>query len=144
MKKTDTIAFYKEAFLAGKPEEVRTRFEEKDVEKQYSSIIAWRRRQRKAESKNEEPTPEDTLTPASIIDSLKQIKDAVPQLESIAQHEREQILGLLGDITSDIHNFDRIKKSQLLSRLESEQQEIDRQRNSLQERINNLRQELSW
>ncbi|MDE5874497.1 MAG: hypothetical protein K2H15_02525 [Muribaculaceae bacterium] len=141
MKKTETIALYKEAFLAGKDEETRRRFEEKDVEKQYGSIIAWRRRQKKSQSEQEET---DVMTPAAIIDCLKKIKKNIPDLPTLGQTEAEKLLSLTGEIADDVRNFERIKKSQLLSRLESEQQEIDRQRNSLQERINNLRNELNW
>lgn len=145
MKKTETIAFYKEAFLAGKPEDVRRKFEEKDMEKQYSSIIAWRRRQRKAAPQEEEKEEKPSLpTPAEILSTLRRIKEEVPALESLPHEEREQMLAVLGEITSDVHNFDRIKKSQLLSKLETEQEEINRQRDSLQQRIDSLRQELNW
>ncbi|MDE6576678.1 MAG: hypothetical protein K2K58_00700 [Muribaculaceae bacterium] len=139
MKKTETIALYKEAFLAGKPDEVRRRFEEKDIEKQYSSIIAWKRRQHKGA-----PIQQDAFTPASILETLRKIKSAVPDLPSLSQGETESLLGVLGEITSDIHNFERIKKGQLLSKLESEQAEINRQRESLQQKIENLSQELKW
>lgn len=146
MKKTETIALYKEAFLAGKPEEIRRKFEEKDVEKQYSSIIAWRRRQRKstADAPEEEKMEKQPLTPSSILASLREIKNTIPTFDELPHEMREQLLGVLGEIISDIHNFDRIKKSQLLSKLESEQEEINRQRDTLQQRIDSLRQELSW
>ncbi len=144
MKKTETIALYKESFLAGKPEEVRRRFEEKDMEKQYSSIIAWRRRQRKSTPEEHEETPQPELTPTSIISTLERIKAAIPEFDNIPHEDREAMLRLTGEITSDIQNFDRIKKSQLLSRLETEQEEMNRQRESLQQRIDSLRQELSW
>lgn len=144
MKKSETIAFYKEAFLAGKPEDVRRKFEEKDMEKQYSSIIAWRRRQRKAAPSEEDKGEAALPTPADILSSLLKIKEEVPALENLPHEIREQMLGVLGEITSDVHNFDRIKKSQLLSKLENEQEEINRQRDSLQQRIDSLRQELNW
>ncbi|MDE6792869.1 MAG: hypothetical protein K2J48_07290 [Muribaculaceae bacterium] len=146
MKKTETIALYKEAFLAGKPEDVRRKFEEKDMEKQYSSIIAWRRRQRKSsvDAPEEEKMEKQPLTPTSILESLREIKNTIPTFDELPHEMREQLLSVLGEITSDIHNFDRIKKSQLLSKLESEQEEINRQRDTLQQRIDSLRQELSW
>ncbi|MDE6009223.1 MAG: hypothetical protein K2G90_08460 [Muribaculaceae bacterium] len=146
MKKTETIALYKEAFLAGKPEDVRRKFEEKDVEKQYSSIIAWRRRQRKSsvDAPEEEKMEKQPLIPTSILESLREIKNTIPTFDELPHEMREQLLSVLGEITSDIHNFDRIKKSQLLSKLESEQEEINRQRDTLQQRIDSLRQELSW
>lgn len=145
MKKSETIAFYKEAFLDGKPEEVRRRFEEKDMEKQYSSIIAWKRRQRKAAVAAESAEDEPHLTsPNDILRTLRQIKEQIPALEALPHEIADQMLGVLGEITNDIHNFDRIKKSQLLSKLESEQEEINRQRDSLQQKIDSLRQELSW
>ncbi|MDE5887657.1 MAG: hypothetical protein K2H46_08735 [Muribaculaceae bacterium] len=146
MKKTETIALYKEAFLAGKPEDVRRKFEEKDVEKQYSSIIAWRRRQRKSsvDAPEEEKMEKQPLTPTSILESLREIKNTIPTFDELPHEMRDQLLSVLGEITSDIHNFDRIKKSQLLSKLESEQEEINRQRDTLQQRIDSLRQELSW
>ena len=50
MKKTDTIALYLEEYLNGKSDEDRQRFYEKPVEKQYSTIMAWKRRREIANS----------------------------------------------------------------------------------------------
>lgn len=56
MKKTETIALYRDAFLEGKDEETRRKFDEKDINKQYSSIIAWRRRRNISSDDDEQPS----------------------------------------------------------------------------------------
>lgn len=50
MSKTDTIAKYKEEYLAGKPAQAAEAFESKSIDKQYSAIMTWRYRNRKKSS----------------------------------------------------------------------------------------------
>lgn len=44
MKKTETIALYLDDYFNGKSDEEKQSFYEKSIEKQYSAIMAWKRR----------------------------------------------------------------------------------------------------
>lgn len=137
MKKTDTIALYRDEYLAGKDDEARRAFDEKSVERQYSCIVTWRRRR-----KLTAPAKNDTSSPTAIADSLRKLRDALHALPSLADSDRQKILEAAEAVADDVRNFDRIKKGQLLRELQSEQEKMNREREQLEQRINALRQDL--
>lgn len=121
MKKSETIALYKEAFLEGKDEIDRRKFEEKSEDKQYGSIMAWkRRREMTAESNDKNST-------ANIASCIKSANKAVLSLPELSQKDAAKLLDLAESLASDIKNFDLIKKGQLLRKLKSQRQSIDRE-----------------
>lgn len=137
MKKTDTIALYIDEYLNGKSDEDRQKFYEKSVEKQYSTIMAWKRRREIANS---------NANPASVsamVETFKKIKKAIGELDSLSPKDADRLRTGLNEIYSDIDNFDKIKKSQLLRELESEKERIARESENLDRKIEALRQELS-
>ncbi len=129
MKKSDTIALHKEAFLEGKDEIDRRRFEEKSLDKQYGSIMAWKRRQNLAKAPNDKSA-------ATIINSLKAAWKMIPELQELPQKEAEKMLSLAESIASDVKNFDLIKKSQLLDKLKSQRESLDREIEMLEASVN--------
>ena len=129
MKKSDTIALYKEAVLEGKDEIDRRRFEEKPLDKQYGSIMAWKRRQNLAKAPNDKSA-------ATIINSLKAAWKMIPELQELPQKEAEKMLSLAESIASDVKNFDLIKKSQLLDKLKSQRESLDREIEMLEASVN--------
>ncbi len=137
MKKTDTIALYLEEYLNGKSDEDRQRFYEKPVEKQYSTIMAWKRRREIANS-NANPT-----SVSAMVETFKKIKKAIGELDTLSPKDADRLRGALNEIYYDIDNFDKIKKSQLLRELESEKERIARESENLDKKIEALRQELS-
>lgn len=136
MKKSETIALYIEEFLEGRSEEERQRFHEKDLAKQYSSIMAWKRRRDLASN------ADNLSSVTSMFETLKKIRKAIPNLEVLPQKDADKLRGVLNEIHDDINNFDRIKKGQLLRELENEREKIARQGENIDRQIEALRQEL--
>lgn len=138
MKKKDVIALYRDAFLEGKDEEAIRRFDEKDLSKQYGSIMAWKRRQRLANADGN--TEQSSVN--SILELLKKAKKDVAALESLLPKDRERLSTAINLLKEDIDNFDRIRKARLLRQLESEQEKMNREKDNLDRKIEALRQEL--
>lgn len=137
MKKTETIALYIDEYLNGKSEEERQQFYEKPVDKQYSTIMAWKRRRDLAGSNA------NVSSVAAMTEALRKVKKAIPALDSLSPKDADRLRTALHEIYYDIDNFDKIKKGQLLRELESEKEKIIKQTESLDKKIEALRQELS-
>lgn len=137
MKKTETIAFYREAFLEGKDEEARRRFDEKDVDKQYASIISWKRRRNIAAEDDSEPS-----VPV-ILEMVKKARRHINILENLSQRDSDKLLQAINELFDDVANFHRIRKEKLIRDLEAEKEKIARQEENLARKIEALRQELS-
>lgn len=136
MKKTETVALYLEEFLSGKSDEVRTAFMNRPIEKQYFTIMAWKRR-RDLMSAASNPT-----SVAAMIMLLKKVKKSLSSLETLSQKDSDKLRKFLDKIYTDIDNFDKIKKSQLIKELESEKERIARQTENIDRKIEELRKEL--
>lgn len=137
MKKTETIALYRDAFLEGKDEETRRKFDEKDINKQYSSIIAWRRRRNISSDDDEQPSA------ALALELLKKAKKVINDLDSLSPRDSEKLWDAANEVADDVNNFDRIKKSRLIKELESEKEKLQRQGENLERKIEALKQQLS-
>lgn len=137
MKKTETIALYIDEFLNGKSDEDRQQFYEKPVDKQYSTIMAWKRR-RDLSGNNA-----NVSSVAAMTETLRKVRKAIPALDSLTPKDADRLRAALNEIYYDIDNFDKIKKGQLLRELESEKEKIVKQTENLDRKIEALRQELS-
>lgn len=120
MKKSETIALYREEFLKGKDEIDRRQFNEKSEERQYSSIMAWKRRREIAASKSEKGLPQ-------IVNAIKDALKILPELPELPAKEAEKLLSLVRNLENDIENFEAIKKGQLLKKLKSQRISLDRE-----------------
>lgn len=118
MKRTETIAHYKEAFLEGKSDEIRANFENKDINKQYASIVAWKRRQA--------GKSDNGVTVSSIVELLRNAKKAISQLSDLSDKDTEKIASLCNEVAEEAANFDMIKKSRKLRQLKEQQDSIAR------------------
>ncbi|MDE5675599.1 MAG: hypothetical protein K2I44_09700, partial [Muribaculaceae bacterium] len=76
-------------------------------------------------------------------EALRKVKKAIPSLDSLSPKDADRLRTALHEIYYDIDNFDKIKKGQLLRELESEKEKIVKQTESLDRKIEALRQELS-
>ena len=143
MKKTERIALLREEYLRGKSEEERRQFDEKDVDKQYGAIMAWKRRKNEAQKKAKETVEEkEEATVSSIVAVLCKVKDDIHSLKALTDEDRGRLYDAFNAATDQVNNFDRYKKSELLQRLESERDEVFRHGESLNRRIDELRQQL--
>jgi len=121
MKKSETIAMYRDAFLEGKDEIDRRRFDEKTEDKQYAAVMAWKRRLALSSE------PREKSSAAAIADSLKRIKKEIEQLTDLSPREATKIHAMIESISYDITNFDLIKKGRRLRQLKSQRQNLDRE-----------------
>lgn len=144
MKKTERIALLRDEYLRGKSDEERRMFDEKDVDKQYGAIMAWRRRKQESSKKvNETVEEKEEVSVSTIVAVLNKVKDEIHSLKSLTDEDRGRLYDALNAATDQVNNFDRYKKSELLQKLESERDEIFRKGESLNRRIDELRQQLS-
>ncbi len=121
MKKSETIAMYRDAFLEGKDEIDRRRFDEKSEDKQYAAVMAWKRRLALSSDSREKSSA------AAIADSLKRIKKDVEQLADLSPRDASKIQSIIESIAYDITNFDLIKKGRRLRQLKSQRLTLDRE-----------------
>lgn len=120
MKKTETIALYRDAFLEGKDEIDRRKFEEKDIDRQYAAVMAWKRRKTLAEAAG-------NSSAASIAAMLKNARKSVAELPELSPKESERLLALVDSLREDIAGFEFIKKGRLLRALRSQRSSLDKE-----------------
>lgn len=121
MRKVDTVALYREAFLEGKDNEAREKFDAKDLDRQYIAIMNWKRRQKALAEVN------DANSAASLIASLKGIKKSIATLPEISSKEADKIISTLNAIGDDVKNFEAIRKSRRLAELKSQRFSLERE-----------------
>ena len=127
MKKSETIALYRDAYLEGRDEIDRRAFEEKDEARQYAAIMSWRRRQEQAATDRE-------ASPAAVLEAVKRARKVLLALTELAPKERERLSAATAELKNDIDNFDLILKGRRLRELRS-------QRDSLAKEIEMLESE---
>lgn len=120
MKKSETIALYRDAFLEGKDEIDRRKFEEKTEDKQYAAIMAWKRRKSLSESAVDNSA-------AGIIDVLKKARKNILSIQNLSAKDSEKIAKLAEALADDVKNFDLIKKGRRLRELKSQRSSLDRE-----------------
>jgi len=120
MKKTETIALYRDTFLEGRDEIDRRKFDEKNVDKQYASIMAWKRRKELANTTNK-------ISVSSISGILKNVKKTIVELPELQTKDAEKLVALVDAIKSEIADFEIIKKGQLLRKLRSQRNSLDKE-----------------
>ncbi len=127
MKKSDTIALYRDAYLEGRDEVDRRAFYEKDEARQYAAIMSWRRRQEQAATDRE-------ASPSGVYDLIKKARKVLLALNELAPKEKERLSIAANELKNDIDNFDIILKGRRLRELRS-------QRDSLAKEIEMLESE---
>lgn len=125
MKKTDTIAMYREAYLAGRDEADRKAFEEKDVARQYTAIMSWKRRQELAASAPSRLAGQGSV--ASIIEAVRNACKALQSMEELSSRDSERLSEAVSQLRYELENFDIIRKGRRLKELRSRRSELDRE-----------------
>lgn len=120
MKKSETIALYKDAYLEGKDEIDRRSFEEKDEARQYAAIMSWRRRQEQAATDRE-------ASPSAVLEAVKKARKVLLALNELAPKDRERLSAATAELKSDIDNFDIILKGRRLRELRSQRSSLDKE-----------------
>ncbi|MDE6335335.1 MAG: hypothetical protein K2J63_11360 [Muribaculaceae bacterium] len=120
MKKSETIAMYRDAYLEGKDEVDRRSFEEKDETRQYAAIMSWRRRQEQAATDRE-------ASPSAVLDAVKKARKVLLALNELAPKDRERLSAATAELKADIDNFDIILKGRRLRELRSQRTSLDKE-----------------
>ncbi len=120
MKKSETIAMYRDAYLEGKDEIDRRSFEEKDEARQYAAIMSWRRRQEQAATDRE-------ASPSAVLEAVKKARKVLLALNELAPKDRERLSAATAELKADIDNFDIILKGRRLRELRSQRSSLDKE-----------------
>ena len=139
MKKNETIAHYKNEFLAGKSDEYKQKFEEKDENKQYTAIMNWKRSAKKLGEATEELAK---VTAGNVVTHLKNAHKMLTNVSGLSAKEAMKLQQMLDSFKDTINNFDRVKKAQLIETLKSQQAKLQKQGEDLSKQIEKLQQEL--
>lgn len=122
--KSETIKAYLDEYLQGKSEEKREEFLSKDIDRQYSAIMAWkRRRDIKGETKG--------LNAADVIKHASSLADLIDMTESFSEKEMAKMHEAIDAAKERLNNFNRMKKSKELRELQRAQEELQRRIDSL-------------
>lgn len=137
MKRTKegTIARYKPEYFANKSEEQIKAFEASPLEKQYYTIMNWRRSVEKAKKKNTEDSSEPTFN--SFFKLLNDANKELQKLSNLSSKETEKAYSIIDIIKNNIANFDKIKKHRLLNELLKKERKIQSEIASIKESLNN-------
>lgn len=125
MKREETIRLHLEQYLEGKSEEEREAFLAKDLNRQYSAIMAWKRRaglKKAAEG----------ITAADLLKHIRSITRLIPLATSLTPRQVTEITEALDEAREMIGNYER-------DRARRELQELERQQKDLQSRIDMLK-----
>lgn len=119
MGKTETVAKYITEYLKDKSPEFADKFRAKDVEKQYASIMGWRRKLRQ-----EAATPESA---EAIVDYLKQAKVLIGNATAISEEELKRITDQVELLRQYLEEYKESQRQRRIAELEQQQEEINRQ-----------------
>lgn len=137
--KSETIAEFRDEFLANKSEEYRNKFNEKNLDQQYAAIANWKRN-----AKNLGQATKDLakVTAGTVVSYLKDAHKKLQKLETLTPKEAQKIVNALDAVRGSIDNFERMKKQQLLDVLKNEKVRLAKQGSDLDRQIEELQNEL--
>ena len=137
--KGDTIAEYRDEFLAGKSEDYKNKFNEKSEHQQYVAIANWKRN-----AKNLAVSTKDLakVTANTVVGYLKDAHKKLQKLETLTPREAQKIQELLDSVKGAVDNFDRMKKEQYLAFLKAEKEKLQKQGTDLDRQIEDLQNQL--
>lgn len=115
---------YLEEYLKDKPEDWKGEFLAKPIERQYSTIMGWKRR-------NEIKSKARGLNPADVIKHASALASMIELTENFTEKEQQKMIEALDAAKEKITNFQRIRDARRLRALERQQEEIQQQINRL-------------
>ena len=112
MKREDTIKLYAEDFLKGKSDKVREAFYAKSLDKQYASIMAWKKRVSE-KGMPQTATIGDVMNPlrdkSKIEESMARIREAIEDFE--ATKRQRAIDNLEAEIKAKTRQLDKLRNN---------------------------------
>ena len=130
MGKAETVEKYIEEYLKGRSPEMVAKFRNRDVEKQYFSIMQWKRKQR-----IESMTPKNA---DEIIKNLKNIKNLIYNASELTQEDVKCIDSVISEIQESLKEYLQKQRARKIQELEQQQSEIARQLQALRGEEPNL------
>lgn len=124
----ETIRQYAEQYLEGRTEEQRREFYERPMARQYSNIMAWKRRQ---EKKN---PPVEALDVASVLKHAQSLASLIDMTDTMTAEEMQAMHAAVDAAKETLNNYYRVRNTREL-------QELKRQQEEIQRRIDQLRYE---
>ncbi len=122
--KEATVQAYLKEYLEGKSEGRRNAFLLKDIDRQYSAIMAWKRRKEmKEESKG--------ISAQDIIKHASSLSELIDMAENFTDREAQKLHEALDAAKEHLDNFHRVRKSRELRELQKAQEELQRRIDSL-------------
>lgn len=120
-------------FLEGKSDEYKAAFEAKPLDKRYTTIMNWKRKNEKLTG---EPVTVKTDSPAKdIIKQLRKIRKTIELGAEMNESEISKIGREMNVVRETLTNYARIRTARILEEMELERSKMDR-------RIEALRQSL--
>ncbi len=127
MKREDTIKLYAEDFLKGKSDKVREAFYAKSLDKQYASIMAWKKRV------SEKGMPQ-TATIGDVMNHLRMSQNLLARLNDLTPRDKSKIEEAMARIRESIEDFEATKRQRAIDNLEAEikakTRQLDKLRNN--------------
>ena len=138
--KSETVAEFRDEFLAGKSEEYKEKFNQKSLDQQYSAIANW-----KNSAKNLGNATKDLakVTASTVISYLKDAHKKLQKLETLSPKETEKIHNMLNTVKDTVENFTPLKKQQLIKELQDEKVRLAKQNEEIDRQIQSLQNELA-
>lgn len=118
MSKEETVLMYRDEFLASQKPDKRENFIQKSIDKQYASIMSWRRRQRMADETPAEP--KGNLSANSLIAAVRKVRKSVVDVQELSQRDSNRLRIEAEELIVTLANYDKIRAQKELENLERE------------------------
>ena len=112
MSRQDTVNKYIDQFLKGRGPESCERFRSKSLDKQYSSIMQWRRKLRREDS-----TPKSTR---EIIDALRRVNALVGNAPEMGEEDYNAIMAEVDTLLATVDDTVSRHREQKIRQLEEQ------------------------
>ncbi|MDE6294723.1 MAG: hypothetical protein K2M03_01525 [Muribaculaceae bacterium] len=118
MKREETINKYLDKYLDGKSEEQREAFLAKDVNKQYSAIMAWKRR-------GELKKSGEGVSVSEVLKHIKGIHSLLSLVPSMSPLQVNMLTEELDRVKTAVENFEADRARREIDELEQRKRELD-------------------
>lgn len=136
---SETVAEWRDRFLANKSDDYKNKFNEKSIQQQYAAIAQWKKN---AENLGSATKALAKVTATNVVNYLKDAQKKLLSLDNLTPKEREKIVNVLDTVKETLDNFDRKKKEQLLETYRSEKERLNKANLDLDQKIQELQNEL--
>ena len=124
MKKEDTIQLYIEEYLSDKSDEQKTEFRNRDIARQYSTIMAWKRRRSLK-------VLEQQSDASSILAALRQVRMSIEASKDMSETDMNKIKEAVTQISESIASCELRRDLREIEELQRRQDEINRRLETL-------------